>query len=192
MRNLDTGTKVAFASGVLRPVAFVEAEFESGWLRVWSGIGQFSWDAKTWIGVGDLGDISEINETAELRAAGIGLSLSGIPSALLGTVIGDLRQGKPCRVFFGALDEAGALAGEPYGAFIGRLDTATVEDGPEVGRITLAVENRLIDIEKPRLRRYTHEDQKIDYPNDLGLEHVANLWKTIRLPTAIDTRPPGL
>jgi len=191
MRNLDAGTKTEFLAGSLRPVIFVEAEFESGWLRVWSGLDDFPWDSKTWVGVGDLGDIAEIEETGDLRSTGLALSLSGIKSSIIGTVLGDLRQGKPCNVYFGALNEDGTLSGEPYGVFVGRLDTASIEDGPETARITINVENRMVDIERPRLRRFTNEDQKIDHPTDLGLENVSKTWRTLSFPIGADrTRPP--
>jgi hypothetical protein len=39
----------------------------------------------------------------------------------------------------------------------------------------LTAESRLIDLERSRERRYTSEDQKIDYPNDKGLEFIADL-----------------
>jgi len=33
----------------------------------------------------------------------------------------------------------------------------------------------LIDLERARVRRYTPEDQKINFPNDKGLDFVSDL-----------------
>ena len=38
---------------------------------------------------------------------------------------------------------------------------------------------RLIDLDRSRARRFTSEDQKIDYPDDKGLEMVASLQDTV-------------
>jgi len=50
-----------------------------------------------------------------------------------------------------------------------------INDGSETATIQVTVENRLIEFERTRVRRYTAEDQKIDYPNDKGLEFVAEM-----------------
>jgi hypothetical protein len=33
----------------------------------------------------------------------------------------------------------------------------------------------MIDLQRPRERRYTHEDQQIDHPGDMGFEYVSQL-----------------
>ena len=35
--------------------------------------------------------------------------------------------------------------------------------------------NVLIDLNRSRVRRYTNEDQQIDYPTDVGFEYVQSL-----------------
>jgi hypothetical protein len=55
------------------------------------------------------------------------------------------------------------------------MDTMGIEDSGDTANIGLTAESRLIDLERSRERRYTSEDQKIDYPNDKGLEFIADL-----------------
>ena len=55
------------------------------------------------------------------------------------------------------------------------MDTMGIEDTGDTANISLTAESRLIDLERSRERRYTSEDQKIDYPNDKGLEFIADL-----------------
>jgi len=59
--------------------------------------------------------------------------------------------------------------------FSGRMDTMSIKDSGDTANISLTAESRLIDLERSRERRYTSEDQKIDYPNDKGLEFIADL-----------------
>lgn len=151
-----------------------EGEFASGWVRLWSGVGTLSWDGKSWSGVGTLLGISGIDETNEIRASGLTVSLSGVPSDLLSAALGDARSGKTGRVYL-AFFSGGSIVADPILQFEGRLDVPAIEDGPDTATISISYESELIDLERARERRYTPEDQAIDYPGDLGFAYVAAL-----------------
>lgn len=151
-----------------------EGEFASGWVRLWSGVGTLSWDGKSWSGVGTLLGISGIDETNEIRASGLTVSLSGVPSDLLSAALGDARSGKTGRVYL-AFFSGGSIVADPILQFEGRLDVPAIEDGPETATISISYESELIDLERARERRYTPEDQAIDFPGDLGFDYVAAL-----------------
>jgi hypothetical protein len=51
----------------------------------------------------------------------------------------------------------------------------TIDEGPETATIAVGAESRLIDLQRPRVRRYTHESQKSRFPNDKGFEFVNDL-----------------
>jgi hypothetical protein len=55
------------------------------------------------------------------------------------------------------------------------MDVMTIDETGETCSITLTAENRLIDLERPRVRRYTSEDQKSLHPNDKGFDFVNSL-----------------
>ena len=60
------------------------------------------------------------------------------------------------------------------------MDVMTVDDDGATAQISITAESKLIDLERSRARRYTSEDQKIDFPNDKGLEFITGLQdKTI-------------
>ena len=40
------------------------------------------------------------------------------------------------------------------------MDQMNIEEGPEVSRVELKIENRLIDLERQRVGRFTSEYQK--------------------------------
>ena len=159
----------------LRPAVFLESEFASGTLRLWTGFGQIDWNGQTWTGGGTLLGISEITETADVRAVGITVSLSGMPASVISLVLGQARQGLPLTIYVAAMDAAGAIIATPYRSYQGRLDVPTIEDGGETGIVAIAYENRLIDLERPRARRWTHEDAQIDHPTERGFEYISGL-----------------
>ncbi len=151
-------------------------------IRLWSGIGDLSWDSKTWQGVGDLLKVEPSAETEEITPSSIRLTLGGIKSSFISLALNSVRQGKAVNVWFGFIDSStGLIVSDPLGIYLlfnGRVDTIEIEEGPEGAIITLSAENRLTDLGRKRERRYTPEDQKSQFPNDKGLEtvHAAAVW----------------
>jgi hypothetical protein len=171
-RGLTTALKTALTAQRVYPVLFVQAQFTSGTIYLWSGTGSITWNAQTWIGVGKFGKVHQIPEASGAQADSVVLSLSGIPSDLLGQVLTDMRQGYPATIYLGSLDASGNVVVDPYKAFAGRIDIGTIEETGDTATASITIENRLIDMNRSRERRYTTQDQKIDYPGDLGFEFV--------------------
>jgi hypothetical protein len=159
----------------LYPILLARVVCVSGDVLVWSGLGDLTWAGKTWLGVGTLGGVSGVAETTETAAKGVTLSLSGIPSDMIETALAETRQGLPAEVWFGCLDAEGALIGDPFLLFRGLTDVPTIEEGAETCTISITAESRLIDLERARTRRYTPEDQHLDYPGDKGFDFVVGL-----------------
>jgi hypothetical protein len=204
-RDLGTDLSNAVIAPVVAPAFFFKAEFDSGDVLAWSGYGDITWGGDTYLGIGDFGGVDKVDETSDVRANGVTLTLSGIPSQLLAIALLEPYQGRPCTLFLGALNlTTGVLVGTPYPLISGRMDVMTIEEGADTGTITLTVENRLIELFRTKERRYTHEDQQIDFPGDLGLEYVAGLQEkpinwgvanaaqaTLNGGTAVNNAPPS-
>lgn len=170
-RDIAAVLESALAAEVVEPFFAVELLFDSGALRFWTGVGPRTINGNEYLGTGSLLGISEIRETAEIAAAGATLTLSGIPSELLSMALSEPYQNRPCRIHFGMVGDEADMAE----VFSGRMDQLTIEEGAETSTIQLSVENRLVDLERPRVRRYTSADQKSRFPGDRGLEFVETI-----------------
>jgi hypothetical protein len=51
----------------------------------------------------------------------------------------------------------------------------TIQEDGQTATVSLQVENVLIDLERPRTRKYTDEEQRKRFPGDASLENVAAL-----------------
>lgn len=173
-RSLLPETAAAAAAPVVRPVLLARLDFASGLVRVTSAPFDLTVKDETYVGVGTLGGVSAVPEGAELQSYAISLSLSGIPSELVQLALSDPAQGRDARLWLLLLDENHQAVGEAVLLFRGRIDTMDVTLG-QTATITLSVQSRLADWERPRVRRYTHEDQKAEYPDDRGFEYVARM-----------------
>jgi hypothetical protein len=171
-RDITPGFAIALANQDLRPLLFFEGQFASGWVRLWSGLGEISWNGQIWSGAGTLLGLGSIEETGEVVAGGTAISLSGVPLDLVQMAIAEAQQGLPGRVWLGLRAEDGSIIADPVQAFSGRLDVPEIKDDADSCTITISYESRLIDLTVPRTWRYTHESQQVLYPGDLGFEYV--------------------
>lgn len=174
-RALTAQMLAAVTAGVVRPCLIAKITTVSGDLKLWNGRGDLVWGADTFAGVGHLGSVSSVNETQELRADKVTFTLSGIPQSLIATALSDMRWGKPALLWVGMLDDNGALITDPYQIFAGLTDVPVMDEGADTATLSIVAENRLADLERPRVRRFTHEDQQLRDPTDLGFEYVAAL-----------------
>jgi len=167
-RDIATTIGNVLGNEVLEPFFAIELLFDSGALRFWTGLGTKTISGEEYIGTGSLLAISDIEETAEIAAAGATLTLGGIPSELLSLALTEPYQNRVARMFFGFIGDEDNMAE----VFTGTMDRMDIEEGTETSVIQLAVENRLLDLERPRIRRYTNNDQQSRFPGDRGLEFV--------------------
>jgi hypothetical protein len=174
-RAMTAGYLAAIQSAALRPALFVEAHFTSGPIYVWSGAGPIVWGGHTWTGLGSLGSVSTIDESATVEAKGITLTLSGIDSAFLTDILDEFQVGLPVVVSLGLFDAVGALIADPVASFVGEMDQPTLDVTGTSATIAINCESRLLELNVAVDRRYTNEDQQRDYPGDRGFEFVNSI-----------------
>ncbi|MDP1580654.1 MAG: hypothetical protein Q8M02_10265 [Candidatus Didemnitutus sp.] len=173
-RELPTGMAAALTAPVVRFVTFLEFDFSGGFLRLWSGRGEKSWNDHTWSGVGELLSISPVDETTEIGAAGLQISLSGLPPGIITLALDNNYRGRACRFWLALCDEEWVVQYSLL-SFGGRMDVLTIEEGRETSIVTVRAENRLVDLGRPRSLRYTPAEQERLFPGDTSMRYVARL-----------------
>lgn len=173
-RALSTLTQSASQNAVVRPIILAALDFSSGMVRVNDTPFDITIEENTYYGLGQLGGISSVQEGAELQSYNIEMTLSGIPPELISLALLDHYQGRDVDISLVLLDEEHIMIGDPTLLFRGRMDTMTISLG-EKAIITVVAQNRMADWDRARIRRYTHEDQIIDYPDDKGLEFITQM-----------------
>jgi hypothetical protein len=194
-RDIALATVEELSEKVIAPFFAVDLAFDSSPLYVWSGYGDLVIGSKTYLGAGQLLNISSVSETTEMEAKGATISMSGIPSSFLSLALQEPYQGRECRIYFGLVissalkqengsyllaEDGSLLFTESNGInlteiFAGELDQMNIEEQAESANISVTAENVLVKLERPVVRRFTNEDQKSRFPSDRGLEYVAAL-----------------
>lgn len=173
-RNLDSTYAAGLGAGVILPVRLVQIAFKSQTAYAWTGTGDLVWNGNTFKGVGSLGSISAVSEGVGVAASGVTLTLSGIDPTLFGECMTDIQQGATARIWKGQWS-AGALLGTPYQLFRGQVDKPDFQISGESLTITLALESRIVNLQRISGRRYTSADQRLAYPTDSAFSWVEQL-----------------
>ena len=197
-RDIPVGFSDAVEAPTVDIFFAIELFFDTSTLRFWSGLGKVELNEQEYVGSGQMIQISSVDETLDISAKGATLTLSGLPSDLLSLAIREPYQGRKCKIYFGIKDNASQFLqqeNDDYiltetGAYIdtsiptvdvmaeifsGYIDQMNIDEGAESSAISVYVESRLIDLQRPRERRYTSESQKSRFPNDRGFEFVEDL-----------------
>lgn len=197
-RSLPDSIIAVLSAETIHPFFATRLFFDTQTLNFWTGLGELTVDGVTYTGTGQLLQISELGETAEISAKGATLTLSGIPSNLISLALTEAYQGRNCEIYFGAIDanrtylvdESGAYIVSEDGSaldislgnpdeivllFSGYMDQMNIDEGPDTCTIVVSVESKLIDLERARVFRYTDASQKSRFPADKGFEFVEDL-----------------
>jgi hypothetical protein len=172
MRVMTPAFLAAISGALVRPALFVQVTFTAGPVYIWSGIGPIVWNGQTWIGLGSLVSISTIEEGSTVSAKGMTITLSGLDPLLLMDAMSEYQIGLPALIYFGAFDDSGVLIPNPVCCFSGRMDQSVIDISGTTAQLVINCESRLVEMNVSVERRYTDEDQQLDYPGDLGFSFV--------------------
>lgn len=179
-RSITAGVQTAFDSSNVPMIQLVELNFGTGYLRACNAPYAFTWNGNTYLGLGVLGAIEAIKESANLEANGVGLKLSGVPldgdgdSEVIALALADVYQGRSCVIRAAPLDSEYRIIDTPVIVFSGRMDTMEIDLGA-TAVVTLTAESRLADMDRARVRHFNDADQQAEYPGDVGLQFAEQM-----------------
>ena len=190
-RDISTAFNGGLDDTVVEPFFAVELFFDNNeTLRLWSGIGELTHGGVVYYGTSTLLAVSEIEETAQISASGASLTLSGVPSSVVALALSEPYQGRTAKIYFGLYNNTTSTVGTTFvtqdnatkvyfeslvEVFVGYMDQMKIEESGETTTIQLLIENKLIDLERPRNSRFTSEFQKATYPTDKGFDFVESM-----------------
>jgi len=174
-RDIHADISARLANDTQNIAYAVSAEFDSGTLNLWTGIGDFTGsDSITYTGAGELLNISNIEENNELASTNLTVTISGLNSDIVTYATTEDYQNRPItlKLFFFHPDTADEV--QNLILFKGRMDTLTVNDG-DTFSVIISAENKLIDLTRPKNLYFTPETQEFLYSGDKGLEFVPKI-----------------
>lgn len=160
-------------AGHLEHLHFVELDLPSGYLRLHTRIGTVTWGGNSYLGVGKLGDISDIDEDAMLRPSGVTVTLTGVDADLVTSAMTEKYHGRAIAVYEGYLNTSTmALVADPEVKFKGLMDYMSVTLGEGGGSISVQAEGELARWQRHSGSLYTHESQQALFSGDRGFDQI--------------------
>lgn len=168
MRDISSALVGSFNSDSLELFLAVELMFDSGPLRIWSGIENKTIEGNIYTGTGSLLGVSGIEEADNLSAPGAVVTLNGVDTGIVSLALQEPYQNRVCRILLGSGNDF-------FEIFSGFMDVMTIEDSGDTCNISLSVESRLLLLDRIVPLRYTQETQNNRYPGDTFFSFVAKL-----------------
>lgn len=153
----------------------VKAEFDSGDVLLWNGAEDLIINSETYAGAGQLLSVGDIDDDAELKSAGLVLSISGMDATVLNYALTENYQNRFITLFMGFLMGGANEAAGVMTLFKGRMVNLGVVDTPDGASITINAENRLLDLKRPSNLRYTKNAQSSIDSSDTGFNRINTL-----------------
>tara|TARA_X000001382_G_scaffold21291_2_gene12919 strand:+ start:6977 stop:7618 length:642 start_codon:yes stop_codon:yes gene_type:complete len=175
-RGFPSNVLTALASQHVALVTFAELQFPSGTVYLHNSIGTYTWGGHDWLGVGDLGEISQIEEGADVSPYKITLSLSGLDATISGAALTEDYYMHPVKVYLGVLDADDVLLADPTIVFEGAMDQMNVSVGASGGDvISLTAESELARFDRASNLKYTDTQLQSDFSGDVAFEFMADI-----------------
>lgn len=175
-RNFPSTVLTALAANHVATVTFAKLEFSSGTLYLHNSIGTYTWGSQSWLGTGDLGNVSAIEEGAGVSPYKITLSLSGIDSTISNAALTEDYYMRPVTLYLGALDANDDLLADPTEVWAGFMDQLNVSLGADGGdAIELIAESELAKFDRASNKRYTDSNQQATHSADVFFEFLQDI-----------------
>ena len=176
MRDLHPDFKELIKTGDVMPVRLVFLDILPNPFYFWDGVGSLQYNGNVYIGVGALGAIDPIKETADPKATQIKMEINCMSSV---SDFSDLRnhtyQNREASISYALMNPEGGneILAVDQDAFVGRMDTLRVPTTANgTSKINLTVINEMAYLKKSWGRYQTDADHQADHPNDTSRRFI--------------------
>lgn len=183
--DLTAGMQTEVQKEIIRPVWIVRLDIVGDPVLAWTGRGPFSpvgtgdgaLDGNTFVGLGNLGKISEIKDEEKgssavtLTLPGVDLNLEALRQVVLNSNTWQFRQ---AWIWFGLLNETLGVINNPTRLKTGRIDQMLVNSSGDEGSVSVVLESFQSYAAQPLMSRYVEQkeidatDKSQDFVHDLA------------------------
>lgn len=184
-RAFEAASAAAFAAPHVTILTFAYMDFSSGIVRVHNGIGTYTWGGSDWLGVGDFGAVSALEEGSDVSPYGVTLTLSALDPTLVGVAMNEDYYMRDAILYIGALSADDELINTPLQMWAGHMDVMNVSAGVAGGdSITVQCESELSAFNRSSNLKYTTQALQAAYTGDVFFDFLPKIsgakiqWKS--------------
>lgn len=177
-----------FKNETIKIANLVELDFDFGVERYWSGVHELEYDGVTWTPTGNLGSISPLESSQELRANGVELSVllpmqsdMETPQVNFQNITASDYKGKAARIITAFFDDDFQNVIHTLERRY-QMDAIAYNIDPRRGAgITIRCESELLAKGKRRVKKWTDTQQRDEYPSDLSMQFLSYLSSNVQV-----------
>lgn len=181
----NRGSTTAFQTEIKKdqshPLHLIEVYLDSATYYVTDNYRDVVYDSNTYDALGFFLNFANIEESTEVTASRITLSLSGVDQQYTNLFLTENYVDRRVVIRKAFINTSNALIADPVTIFDGRLDSPVITEDADTGLATIAVvaSNQFVDFEKTPGRYTNHENQQLHYPGDNGFIYASQIIKDI-------------
>lgn len=169
--NNAAGTETFYWLSLLR------LDLDSGNVYMHSGYGDFTWDSKTWLGVGGMGSLSGVTENNSLGKGEITADLSHIDLASLPDFVGEFTTNDPVGrdwyTYLVVLNEDYSIK-DVVTMDSGFIGSPEIIEGKDAGNVALKLLNETTRLALKTFYRMTNQSHQAIWSGDTGFQYVTD------------------
>jgi hypothetical protein len=162
----------ALKKNVVRCDLLVFFDFATTPMYLWQGFGTLhTTDGNAWQGIGQLGQISDLESTIAGTSPTASFRLSGVDPAILAEALNTSEEvyGRDVNVYMQFFDESFNCLDDPYVVWAGTMDVMHVKQTADTCVVELTAESIFFRRSLPPLGNLSDRDQRRFYPGDASL-----------------------
>gem|GEM_PF-1202520 len=179
--KLDAEQQTVMEQAHVKFVYFIEFHFASLVYRA-STLGvNVSWGGYEWVGMGNIGSFSPIDESQGTAAASITFEMSLADTNFVALAVGPAEEvrGRDVVMYFCPLDNNYRLVGTPKQCWRGTMNPPTGgisgKNDEAIGSLQMKCETSAYGLKRNPALRLNAAQQKQRYPNDTSLDRMTRL-----------------
>jgi hypothetical protein len=180
-RNASASVLTEIGADSNFPIHLVQFVFDDATYYMTDASRSITWDGNEYPALGHFLGFSDIEETAELQVSTVSGTLSGVDQTYVSLLLSENYIDRTVNIYKAFLNNAEAIISDPVLIFSGRISGVAIEENPDDGSCTIAVEaaSQWVDFERRPGRHTTDSEQQIYFPGDKGFEFASEINKEI-------------
>lgn len=172
-----TAQQEAREKAVVPQAYFVSFDFAGGMVRLCNFNQTMEWGGYSWLGLGALGNISEVDDSDGVESKSLNFTLNVAQTSLLALAVGPVEEyrGRAAKMYECPLTENFQLIDTPIRCWSGYMDMMSVGIDGEQGQIFLKCETAAYGLKRQPTLRMNAPQQRANYPTDSGFDYLNDL-----------------
>lgn len=154
----------------------IEMGHPLGTIYVATALESIEWNGHVWVGVGYIGGVDGLDESAKVEVHEVQFTLNGTEDQLISGLASSVK-GRKATIWHVLLDSRNRVVGEPEIIDIVELDDQNYDVDVQTGNASIKINSysAIVDLRKSSDTYYTPEMQRARYSDDSGLDAIPDL-----------------